>query len=383
MPIRNLQKAVIRWTAEAHHLSRDKLPPSIAKASGEARCPCNFRGDSIGACSGVGPSMPILVTGSAGHLGEAILRTLRTQGVPSVGLDRKRSPFTELVGSVSDRAFVFASMKDVSAVVHAATLHKPHVATHSWQDFIDTNVTGTLNLLEAATAAGVEKFVYLSTTSVFGAAHSDRSAAGAVWVTEELPARPRNIYGVTKLMAENLCELASRKRRLPILILRTSRFFLDEDDNAAVRREYAMANVQANELLYRRVDIEDAVEAVLLALEKAPAIEFGKYIISATTPFTPADRKLLEQDAPAAVRKLFPEYEALFAARGWRVFPRLDRVYVNRCARDELGWHPRYDFRHVLDCLASDREFRSPLANLVGSKGYHDRPFADGPYPVE
>jgi UDP-glucose 4-epimerase len=120
-----------------------------------------------------------------------------------------------------------------------------------------------------------------------------------------------------------------------------------------------------------------------LALEKAPAIEFGKYIISATTPFTPADRKLLEQDAPAAVRKLFPEYEALFAARGWRVFPRLDRVYVNRCARDELGWHPRYDFRHVLDCLASDREFRSPLANLVGSKGYHDRPFADGPYPVE
>jgi UDP-glucose 4-epimerase len=150
-----------------------------------------------------------------------------------------------------------------------------------------------------------------------------------------------------------------------------------------VRREYATANVQANEMLYRRVDIEDAVSAVLLALEKAPAIEFGKYIISATTPFAAADREILGRDAPAAVRKLFPEYEALFAARGWKLFPRLDRVYVNQRARKELGWNPRYDFGHVLDCLASDREFRSSLAVAVGSKGYHDRSFAEGPYPVE
>ena len=327
--------------------------------------------------------MAVLVTGSAGHLGEAILRTLHTQGVPSLGLDRKGSPFTELVGSISDRAFVSASMKGVSAVVHAATLHKPHVATHSWQDFIDTNFAGTLHLLEAATAAGVEKFVYLSTTSVFGAAHADESSAAAVWVSEELPPRPQNIYGVTKLMGEGLCELAHRKRRLPILILRTSRFFPDDDDDAVVRREYVPANVQANEMLYRRVDIEDAVSAVLLALEKVPAIGFGKYIISATTPFTAADRELLGQDAHAAVRKLFPEYEALCAARGWKLFPRLDRVYVNRRARDELGWNPRYDFGHVLDCLASDREFRSTLAVVVGSKGYHDQSFPEGPYPVE
>jgi UDP-glucose 4-epimerase len=316
-------------------------------------------------------------------LGEAILRTLHTKGIRCLGLDRKASPFTELVGSISDRAFVSASMKGVSAVVHAATLHKPHVATHSWQDFIDTNVTGTLHLLDAATAVGVEKFVYLSTTSVFGAAHANEPSAGAVWVSEELPPRPRNIYGVTKLMAEGLCELAHRKRRLPILILRTSRFFPEDDDDAAVRHEYVGANVQANELLYRRVDIEDAVSAVLLALEKAPAIEFGKYIISATTPFTAADRELLGQDAPAVVRKLFPEYEALFAARGWKLFPRLDRVYVNQRARGELGWNPRYDFRHVLDCLASNREFRSSLAIAVGSKGYHDRSFPEGPYPVE
>lgn len=327
--------------------------------------------------------MSVLVTGSAGHLGEAILRTLRRRGVAAVGLDRKRSPFTDRVGSICDGPFVSQSMVGVSSVVHAATLHKPHVATHSWQAFIDTNVTGTLRLLEGAIAAGVRSLVYVSTTSVFAAAMKREPSAAAVWVTEELTPRPKNIYGVTKLMAENLCELTHRKHGLPILVLRTSRFFPEQDDDAAVRREFPTANVQANEMLYRRVDIEDAVSAVLSSLERAAALRFGRYIISATTPFASADRELLGENARAAVRKRFPECETLFAARGWKLFPRLDRVYVNQRARDELGWNPRYDFRHVLDCLASNRDFRSSLAVEIGSKGYHDEPFAEGPYPVE
>lgn len=327
--------------------------------------------------------MTVLVTGSAGHLGEAILRTLRRQHIAAVGLDRKGSPYTDRVGSICDGAFVSGSMGGVSAVVHTATLHKPHVATHGWQDFIDTNVSGTLRLLEAAVSAGVDSFVYVSTTSVFGAALRREPLDAAAWVTEDVTPRPKNIYGVTKLMAESLCELTHRKRGLPIVILRTSRFFPEEDDDAAIRGEFAIANVQANEMLYRRVDIEDAVSGVLAALNGSAEVGFGRYIISATTPFGYADRELLRHDAAAAVREKFPECDALYAARGWRLFPRLDRVYVNRRARDELGWNPRYDFRHVLDCLASDREFRSPLAREVGAKGYHDRSFAEGPYPVE
>ena len=65
------------------------------------------------------------------------------------------SPYTDRVGSIADRAFVDRAMAGVHTVVHTATLHKPHVATHSRQDFVDTNVTGTLNLLEAAAADGV------------------------------------------------------------------------------------------------------------------------------------------------------------------------------------------------------------------------------------
>ncbi len=301
----------------------------------------------------------------------------------SVGLDLKDSPFTDRVGSICDGAFVSDSMRGVTAVVHAATLHKPHVATHSWQEFIDTNVTGTLHLLETAVASGVECFIYLSTTSVFGSALANERSAAATWVTEDLPPRPKNIYGVTKLMAESLCELTHRKRRLPIIVLRTSRFFPEEDDDPGIRSEYTTSNVQAVEMLYRRVDIEDAASAVLRGLERASALGFARFIISASTPFTSDDMDLLGRDAPAAVGRLFPDYAALFAARGWKMFPRLDRVYVNERARKELGWRPRYGFRHVLDCLASGRDFRSGTALEVGVKGYHDRSFEEGPYPIE
>jgi UDP-glucose 4-epimerase len=326
--------------------------------------------------------MTILVTGSAGHLGEALMRSLRAAGRSALGVDIKPSPFTDRVGSISDRAFVGQFMAGVHAVVHPATLHKPHVATHSNQAFLDTNVTGTLVLLEAAVAAGVEAFVFTSTTSTFGAALTPAPGEPAAWVTEQVLPVPKNIYGVTKVAAESLCELFSRKHRLPVIVLRTSRFFPEPDDDAVARDRYGTDNVQANELLYRRVDIDDVVSAHLVGLEKAPTIGFGRYIISATTPFTPHDVAALRRNAPDVVHRLYPHCEALFAARGWRIFPQIDRVYVNELARTELGFRPKYDFGHVLDCIRTGVDFRSPLARAIGTKGYHDQVFEQGPYPV-
>ena len=82
------------------------------------------------------------------------------------------------------------------------------------------------------------------------------------------------------------------------------------------------------------------------------------------------------------IRRLFPDCEALYAARGWTLPPTLDRVYVNHRALAELGWRPTHDFRHALDCLARGEDFRSDLARAVSSKGYHATTFAEGPYPV-
>jgi UDP-glucose 4-epimerase len=325
----------------------------------------------------------VLITGSAGHLGEALVRTLRDLQYEVVGLDILPSPFVTHVGSICDRSCVRRSMRGVEAVFHAATLHKPHVVTHSRQDFVDTNVSGTLNLLEEAVAANVESFVYTSTTSVFGEALVPPPEAPAAWVTEDVTPVPKNIYGVTKAAAEDLCELFHRNQGLACLVLRTSRFFPEEDDKKAVRENYSDSNAKANEYLYRRVDIEDVVSAHLLAAEKASAIGFRKYIISATTPFRRDDLADLRTDAPRVVRQRVPEYEAEYERRRWKLFPSIDRVYVNERARNELGWLPRYDFNLVIDRLKAGGDLGSPLARLVGSKGYHTHVFADGPYPVE
>jgi UDP-glucose 4-epimerase len=327
--------------------------------------------------------MKVLVTGSSGHLGEALVRTLRDLQYQVISLDILESPFTTHIGSITDGAWVRRCMSGVQSVFHAATLHKPHVATHSRQEFIDTNVTGTLNLLEEAAAAGVESFIYTSTTSVFGDALVPPLVAPAAWITEEVRPVPRNIYGVTKAAAEDLCELFFRNQGLACIVLRTSRFFPEEDDNRKVRQEYSGANAKANELLYRRVDIEDVVSAHLLAAERAVSIGFRKYIISATTPFLPDDLAELRANAHEVLRLRVPEYEAEYERRRWKAFSSIDRVYVNERARNELGWRPQYDFQSVVKRLQADDDMRSPLSRLVGAKGYHAQVFSEGPYPVE
>jgi UDP-glucose 4-epimerase len=327
--------------------------------------------------------MRILVTGSAGHLGEALVRTLRERGHDVLGLDRLDSPFTTHVGSITAPDLVQRCMRGVDCVIHAATLHKPHVATHTRSAFVETNVSGTLNVLEAALETGVAGVVFSSTTSAFGGALIPASWEPAAWITEDVEAIPRNIYGVTKKAAEDLCELFFRAKGLPCVVLRTSRFFPEADDDAKLRQQYDDPNLKANEYLYRRLDLADAVDAHILAAERAPTIGFARYIVSATTPFEPEHLSRLRTDAPGVVQSLFPDYEEAYRQRGWRMLPGIDRVYVNRRARDELGWRPRFDFRNILDRLRRGEDMFSLLTRAVGSKGYHAQRFQEGPYPVE
>jgi UDP-glucose 4-epimerase len=324
-----------------------------------------------------------LVTGSSGHLGEALVRTLQAQGRDTLGIDIRPGAFTHRVGSITDRDLVARCMRGITTVLHTATLHKPHVETHSRQDFVDVNVSGTLNLLEAAAAENVAAFVYTSTTSVFGDALVPPSGEPAAWITEDVVAVPKNIYGVTKAAAEDLCQLFARNHGLAAIVLRTSRFFPEQDDDPAARAAYADANAKVNEFLNRRVDIEDVVAAHLLAVAQAQSAGFAKFIISATTPFSRDDVAELRGRMANVVRRCVPDYEAEYARRGWTLPSGIDRVYVNDKARAKLGWQPRHDFPALIGRLKQDGDFQSPLARAIGSRGYHDRVFRDGPYPVE
>ena len=128
--------------------------------------------------------------------------------------------------------------------------------------------------------------MFTSTTSTFGVALTPPPGAPAVWVTEDLKPVPKNIYGVTKVAAEDLCEIFHRQHGLPCIVLRVSRFFPEVDDDDAVAASHSTANTQVSELLNRRVDIEDVVSAHRCAIAQAEVIGFGRYIVSATTPFS-------------------------------------------------------------------------------------------------
>ena len=110
----------------------------------------------------------VLVTGSSGHLGEALMRALSDRDVDAVGLDVRPSEWTHVVGSVADARLVRAAMAGVDVVLHAATLHKPQVAFLPRQAFVDTNVGGTWRCSKRRPPRASQAFVMTSSTTVFG-----------------------------------------------------------------------------------------------------------------------------------------------------------------------------------------------------------------------
>jgi len=326
--------------------------------------------------------MRILVTGSAGHLGEALVRSLRAEGKDVIGLDLKPSEYTDIVGAITQRELVREAIAECDSVLHTATLHKPHIGTHTRQNFVDTNITGTLNLLEEAVESGCKSFVYTSTTSTFGDAMKPQPGEATVWVTEDLRPKPKNIYGVTKTAAEDLCQLFHRNTGLPCLVLKTSRFFPEADDVKDRREAFEDSNLKVNELLYRRIDVADIVRAHWSAIEQAERIGFEKLILTATTPFTRADAEELGSDVPSVLAKLVPQYVEEYERRGWRMFQSLGRVYDNTKARELLEWEPEYTFPKVIELLSRNLDYRSELARKIGEKRYHSEAFEDGPYPT-
>jgi nucleoside-diphosphate-sugar epimerase len=297
----------------------------------------------------------ILLTGSSGWLGRVLAPRLRLDGHAVIGLDVAPGSNTDIIGSVADAAVVaHAFARGVDAVIHSGALHKPDIARYGEQAFIDVNVTGTLNLLRAARAAGNDRFVFTSTTSLMisQAIRNERSD-DAVWLDEDSgPLTPRNIYGVTKLAAEGLCRLYATTHGLPCVVLRTSRFFPEDDDTID---QTDAENLKAIEFLHRRLTVEDAADAHVVALEQAPRLGFDAFIISAPSPFGRTDARELKRDAASVIARHFPDARTLFARRGWTLPTSLGRVYDASRAEQRMGFRCRTDFAAVLDALREDR----------------------------
>jgi UDP-glucose 4-epimerase len=281
---------------------------------------------------------------------------LRAAGHEVIGLDVAPGAETQIIGSVADSALVDQTFAHhaIEAVIHAGALHKPDIVRYPAQAFIDVNVSGTLNLLEAAVRSGHDRFIFTSTTSLMVRddvrAGKGGGAKAAYWMDEDFgPLAPRNIYGVTKRAAEELCRLYHAQHRIAAMVLRTGRFFPEDDDTHSTP---SGPNLKANEFLNRRLTVEDAARAHIMALDRAPALGFETFILSAPPPFERSDATALIGDARAVIAHYHPEAAELYAAKGWVLPDHIDRIYDPAKAEQLLGWRAETDFAAILSALS-------------------------------
>jgi UDP-glucose 4-epimerase len=278
--------------------------------------------------------MRVLVTGSSGKLGSVTVNHLADFGHMVTGLDISASASTNLIADVKDKNKILEVTQGFDAVIHTAALHGKHMDLHYPRDeFVDTNIIGTLNLLNACVANGIKKFLFTSTTSIYGKSLVDDNKA--VWVNEELPIQPRDIYDITKQTCEELCRDFFEKEKIQVAVFRVGRFLPEP------------ANLKLNHRLYSGLDEKDGAEALKLALEHEFA-QFEIFNISSGSPFQQEDLIDLKHNASSVIAKYYPEAIEIYERNQWTLPESIDRVYCSDKALQMLNYQPKFTFEYLL-----------------------------------
>ncbi|WDF78228.1 NAD(P)-dependent oxidoreductase [Mucilaginibacter sp. KACC 22773] len=278
--------------------------------------------------------MKILVTGSSGQLGSATVKHLKAFGHHITGVDVIPAATTDDIIDIKNKSETENLCRGFDAIIHTAAVHGKHYElNYPREAFIQTNIIGTLNLLNACVKHGVNRFLYTSTTSIYGSALIDHEKA--VWVDENLPEKPRDIYDITKQTTEQLCKDFFYKEGLQTSVYRVGRFLPEED------------NLKINHRIYRGLDERDGAEALRLALGITFA-DFEIFNISSGSPFGKDDLVQLKYNPEGVILKFFPEAKDIYRRKNWFFPESIDRVYVCNKAKQILGYQPQFDFEYLL-----------------------------------
>lgn len=300
--------------------------------------------------------MRVLITGAGGNLGRVLAPALAERGHEPVLFDNRplETPYLFLLGDATRKEDVLEAVQGVDAVVHGAALHGIHLAKYTADDFWNLNVTGTHHVYEAARTHGVKKVLLCSTMGVYGESIVPQEDGVAV-VTEALPLKPADIYGLSKKLCEDLAEFYSRRHSVQTIAYRLG-MFVPED---FVRYGFR--------LLKGGVDDRDVEQALLLGLENE-SIHFDTFNIMANVPFTPEEFARFKREPRVVLEERYPGVTELVTSRGVDLDELLKMwgftYWSIEKAKRELRYQPEHNFSEFYAALKKGNEDYYPFANL-------------------
>ncbi|HEV3483848.1 MAG TPA: NAD(P)-dependent oxidoreductase, partial [Vicinamibacterales bacterium] len=252
--------------------------------------------------------MRIVVTGAAGTLGSAAIPRLVEDHHDVIGLDVRRgtADCTWVIADIHDAAATSAAIEHADLIIHAAAFHGIHLAERRRREFYELNVLGSFNVWEAAVEHGVRGVVFSSTMGVYGESREPAGDGDVAFVDEELPLRPTDVYGWTKVVGENLCAFHSRASGIPSIGLRFGMFVPEPFFRYGIR------------LLYGGVHEADVADAVVAAVDRLAAGQRGFQALNVESPlpFTADDARGLRDDPLTVLDEHWPGASDLLRGRG-------------------------------------------------------------------
>ncbi len=321
--------------------------------------------------------MRVLVTGATSLIGRHTVDALVRGGHEVTTLQRGDDPHVPSVkGTITDRLTTTRACDGQHAVIHLAA--KVGV-TGDWAEYEHTNVSGTELLVHVARAAGVRRFVHVSSPSV---AHSGAPLVGADAAPAD-PTRTRGHYATSKAMAE-VFALGASSGDMPITAIRPHLVWGPGDTQLVGRivqraRQGRMALIGSGAALIDTTYVTNAADALVAALERAPEIGGRAFVVSNGEPRTVSEL-VTRISAAAGIDQLPKHIPTRVAMLGGalleRIWSRTGRTddppmtsflaeqlstahwFDQRTTRAELRWQPKVSlddgFRHLREWFEAD-----------------------------
>ena len=281
--------------------------------------------------------MRVLLTGGSGDLGLTLVPRLLDRGDTPVILDirapRDLKPGAVFIeGSILDRPRLPEIFRGCDCIVHIAAWHGIHEdrGERNAYDFFDLNVRGTFEVFEAAASLGIDKIVYISTTSVY---------------------RPDLRYGSSKIVAEAIAEDYRKRRDMNVITLRPRGFIPHWN-----REVYDRYSDWARWFWKGAVHIDDVAAAVMLSLDLISRQRIERQLVltlDSAYEYTDADLADWDAEGPGSTfRKYYPDYYDLAVSYGLDPAVKPTRLDIAETVR-RLGYKPSYSLASLLSELAA------------------------------